>query len=51
MGSGGAVSEKDQKRECWCGMDHAYMDIDADGNLFDVRDDPEYPYDKEQEER
>lgn len=24
--------------ECWCGMDHQYLDYDEDGNPFDVRD-------------
>jgi hypothetical protein len=24
--------------ECWCGMDHQYLDYDDDGQSFDVRD-------------
>jgi hypothetical protein len=24
--------------ECWCGMDHRYLDYDDDGQSFDVRD-------------
>lgn len=24
--------------DCWCGIDHAYMDFDQDGNPYDIRD-------------
>jgi hypothetical protein len=24
--------------ECWCGMDHQYLDYDDDGQPFDVRE-------------
>jgi hypothetical protein len=24
--------------DCWCGIDHRYMDFDDDGNPYDIRD-------------
>lgn len=32
------MSGDEEGRECWCGMDHRYLDYDADGNPLDVRD-------------
>lgn len=32
--------EKDpfESDECWCGMNHSYLDYDAEGNPFVTRD-------------
>lgn len=37
-GNGPVPEEEQDHIACWCGMDHAYLDYDEDGNPFDVRD-------------
>ena len=35
------AAEQRARSNCWCGMDHAKMDMDYDGNWYELPDDEE----------